>query len=103
MKKLSKKERVPDSKRFSILTVDMKHCYICGAFTGLQKHEIFGGMGRRELSKYYGLVVPLCTKCHDDVHKKKHIAIPLKQDGQKSFEKHYPNEYFLEVFGRNYL
>lgn len=103
MKKLSKKERVPDSKRFSIVTEKMDRCYICGAYTSLQIHEVYGGMGKRELSKYYGLVVPLCIKCHEDVHKRKDVAIALKQVGQKFFEVHYPNEDFVDVFGRNYL
>lgn len=103
MKKLPKKDRIPDSKRFSILTKDMHRCFVCGAFAGIQKHEIFGGTGRRELSKYYGLVVPLCDKCHAEVHKKEDFAGELKRRGQEAFEEHYPDEEFLEVFGRNYL
>lgn len=112
MKKLPKKDRVPDSKRFSIITERMDRCYICNRSGDLKAedfrlklwlHEVFGGSGKRELSKYYGLVVPLCMKCHEDVHKRKEDATALKQVGQKFFEVHYPNEDFIDVFGRNYL
>lgn len=115
MKKLPKRYRVPDGKRFSIITDKMDRCIVCGRrvytdtddlFRRRHLHEIFGGTGRRELSKYYGLVVPLCYECHEGdngVHKNRVYDIALKEEGQKAFEEHYPDEDFLEVFGRNYL
>lgn len=107
MKKLRRKDRVRDSERYSIVTSEMHRCYVCGRLGGMHKHEIFFGSGLRELSKLYGLVVPLCGTCHetgkDAVHKNRELDLHLKAIGQKAFEKHYPKESFLEVFGRNYL
>lgn len=115
MKKLRKKERVKDSERFSVMTNDFNHCYICGNFGKIKNvpdvlkldlHEIFFA-GNREKSKYYGLVVPLChEKCHqgsNGVHSNRELDLALKRRGQEEFERLYPGEDFLEVFGRNYL
>lgn len=85
---MGKKEKLADGKRYSILTEDMDRCFICGKFTGIQKHEIFGG-SNREKSKYYGLVVPLCSDCHKDVHVHPRSYVDLKVIGQKAFEKKY--------------
>lgn len=115
MKKLRKKDRVRDSERFSVMTDDFNHCYICGKygktkgvpdFLKLDLHEIFFG-SNREKSKHYGLVVPLCHEgCHqgsEGVHFNRELDLALKRKGQEEFERLYPGEDFLGVFGRNYL
>lgn len=102
-----KRKKVSDKDRFSIITSEMHRCYICGRLGGMHKHEIFFGSGKRELSKKYGLVVPLCGSCHEfgkeAVHNNREQDLKLKAIGQRAFEKHYPKKSFLEVFGRNYL
>lgn len=59
-------ERIPDSKRYSIITDDPTQCFLCGARKE-DLHEIFGGRNR-QLSKIDGLVVPVCRKCHTMLH-----------------------------------
>ena len=101
------KKKVRDSERFSVITQDMEHCYNCGAFGKTELHEIFFG-ARRGTSKVYGMVVPLCRGCHqgnDGVHGKngKELDTWLKKKGQEVFERVYPDEDFLAIFGKRYL
>lgn len=99
------KKKIPDSQRFSIITDDLRRCYVCGAFAGIELHEIFFGSHRRERSKEYGLVVPLCDICHrgtNGVHGKngKELNMKLKAIGQTAFENHYPDLDFITIFGK---
>lgn len=104
-----------DSDRFSVMTDDFNHCFICGKYGKLKDvpielkldlHEIFFA-ANREKSKRYGLVVPLChERCHQGskgVHFNRELDLELKRRGQEVFERLYPGEDFLKVFGRNYL
>jgi len=101
--KLAKIER----NRFSLFTSNLDKCIICGKFP-VNKHEIFFGNGKRQLSIEYGLVIPLCTEEHHNQIKQKgiHFDSKLKEEwqikGQKKFEEVYPNLNFLEIFGKNY-
>lgn len=101
--KLAKLEK----NRFSIITTDLEHCYICTE-RGLKDiprddlHEIFGGRNRQTSMKY-GLVIPICRKCHQNIEKDKTLNEKIHKVGQKMFKKHYKNENFTQIFGKNYL
>lgn len=90
----------------SIITHDLKHCYLCGSSNWIEIHHIFGGSNRKHSTKY-GLVVPLCHYCHNEppngVHFNKERMTYLRKIGQKAFEVNYPEENFLKIFHRNYL
>ena len=43
-------------------------CYICGRTTDLQLHHCLHGTANRKLADEDGLTVPLCVKCHTDLH-----------------------------------
>lgn len=94
-------KKVSDANRFSIIH-DMKYCYFCKR-KPIEKHEIFGGYARRQLSKNYGLVIGLCKDHHDKAHSDHEFAEQLHIIGQQAFEKKYQDLDFLEVFGKNYL
>ena len=89
-----------------------KECYLCRKRFGAQKvshlecHHLFGG-GNRNLSEKYGLKVYLCHYHHNEPPEGAHFnwktMVELRKDGQRAFEKHFPNEDFLKIFGRNYL
>lgn len=100
-------KRMSEARRYSIIADDMHRCYICGRIGGLHKHEVYFGRGRRELSKKYGLIVPLCGVCHEfgenAVHKNRELDMKLKSIGQEAFIRHYPELDFVSIFGRNYL
>ena len=75
IKKKSNKLAKLERNRFSILTDDLEHCYICKKiyFRLVPRedlHEIFGGRNR-QISMRKGFVVPLCRKCHDNERVKK--------------------------------
>lgn len=91
--------------RFSILTDDMEHCYICGR-PGVHIHEIYFG-SKRQKSIDWGCCVPLCPYHHNmskhGVHNDHELDWRLKQECQREFEKRYGFIKFMETFHRNYL
>lgn len=100
-------KRMRDADRFSVLVDDLKRCAVCGIISGTEMHEVFFGIGKRELSKKYGLCVPLCAECHRGTHgvhgRDGHLLdMELKRKAQIVFENTYPDEDFLSIFGRNY-
>lgn len=87
---------------------DKKECYFCGKQTGLHSHHIFFGNPYRKISERYGMKVWLCLEHHVGtygVHGKHghELDMKLKQHGQAIFNKVYPKEDFIKIFGRNYI
>lgn len=82
-------------------------CFLCGRYGQLETHHIFGGNPNRKLSEKYGLKVHLCCRCHRDnkegVHGNQKKMEQLHRIGQRTFEKNYSREKFMELFKRNYL
>ncbi len=101
IKKKSNKLAKLERNRFSIITNDLDRCYICkGKKNDL--HEIFGG-SNRQASMKYGLVIPVCRKCHDMIPKSETLTENLHEVGRKAFKKHYKEENFMKIFGKNYI
>lgn len=102
-------KKTTDSNRYSILTDDLEHCIICGR-PYINKHEIFGA-SNRELSKKYGLVIPLCQEFHHNqyqcrgIHFDKALMDKWHKIGQEKFMEYYNKsaDEFRQIFGRNYL
>lgn len=95
-------------KRFSIIQdFNDKKCFVCGTTQNIHIHEVFFGTANRKLSIKYGLCVCLCARHHnmsnEGVHFNKQLDNELKKKGQEAFEKTYPEDNFIKVFGRNYL
>lgn len=89
----------------SIIVKDMEYCYVCGKAGPEWHHVVFGP--NRELSDYYGLIIPLCYKHHrankTGVHGgNKALDDNLKRMAQEAFERTYPELNFREIFGTNY-
>lgn len=101
IKKKSSKLVKLEKNRFSILTNDLEHCYICKA-KKQDMHEIFGGRNRK-MSMKYGLVIPLCRKCHSLIENNETLKQKWHKVAQKEFEKHYKLENFMQIFRKNYL
>lgn len=101
IKKKSSKLAKLENNRFSIITNNLEKCYLCSGIK-IDLHEIFGGRNRKK-SMQYGLVIPVCRKCHGMIPKDKTLNENLHKVGQKVFEKHYKTENFIQIFGRNYL
>jgi hypothetical protein len=94
--KLAKLER----KRFSIITNNLSYCIICGK-PKQDLNEIFGGRNRQNSMKY-GLVIPMCRRCHTEYTNNNDMQLKWKKLGQKKFEETYKED-FLDIFKRNYL
>lgn len=94
-------------KRFSLLTSDMKTCYISGTTKDIHIHEVFYGTANRVKSIKYGCCVPLTANLHNTsnkgVHFDKSLDMRLKREMQQAFEEKYSHEKFMEVFHKNYL
>lgn len=90
----------------SIIDKNTKRCFFCGA-SPTAIHHVMNGVGHREKSTKYGLIVGLCPLCHTDsnwsVHRNKERDFILKREAQRQFEKLYSHELWMKEFGKNYL
>lgn len=96
--KLAKLER----NRFSILTNDLLHCYICKIAYKDDFNEVFGGSNRQKSMKY-GLVIPVCRKCHSQYDVNMKLREEIQQKAKVEFFKTHTEEEFLKEFGKNYI
>lgn len=90
----------------SIFTEDMRHCFVCGS-SHVEVHHIFYGTANRKVSDRFHCVVGLCNFHHTGsgqaVHFNRNLDMALKMECQRKFQKAYPNEDFVKLFGKNYL
>lgn len=88
-------------------------CYLCKRINQdfnpkyTHEHHAIFGSANRKLSEKYGLKVYVCPEHHEygdlSAHRNAEIALIIKKEAQKAFEKKYPNLSFREIFGKNYL
>lgn len=101
IKKKSSRLAKLEKNRFSIITKDLEHCYLCGN-KKQELHELIEGKNRQASMKY-GLVIPICRKCHILVTNNRTLQEKLHKVAQKEFKKHYKTENFVQIFRKNYL
>ena len=101
IKKKSSRLAKLEKNRFSIITKDLEHCYLCGN-KKQELHELIEGKNRQASMKY-GLVIPICRKCHILVTNNRTLQEKLHKVAQKEFKKHYKTENFVQIFNENYL
>lgn len=76
----------------SILTDNLKVCYLCGSTKDVDLHHCIHGKEWRKISTQYHLVVGLCYNCHrgpEGVHNKQNGQskdLRLKHDAQVAWE-----------------
>ena len=92
-----------EKSRYSIITDDLEHCYICikKGIKDMPKddlHEVYGGRNRKRSIKN-GFVVPLCRKCHKDSE----ILKFLQRFIQRKYEKTHTREEFIKLIGKSYI
>lgn len=103
IKKRTNKQVKLENGRFSIITDDLEHCYMCAerGIKGVSKddlHEVYGGSNRKR-SIENGLVVPLCRECHQDIY----ILNWLKRFVQLEYEESHSRDEFIDLIGKSYL
>lgn len=87
----------------SIVTDNLKACYVCG-MRATEIHHCLHGYSNRKWAEKYHLVVGLCHSCHRKVHDSDvELDRFLQRAGQKAFEEHYKELDFRKIFGKNYL
>jgi hypothetical protein len=101
MKNKSNKLRKLENNRYSILTDDLKKCYICKR-PKQDLHEIYGGCNRK-VSMANGFVIPICRSCHFKVTNDNEFALFLKKFCQEKFERLNTRQDFMRLIGKNYL
>lgn len=81
---------------------DYEACYICGSTQGIQHHHMLHG-SMRAMADKYGLVVPLCYKCHTLLHDKGLHDKELQEEAQRIFESKYSRVEFMATFGKSFI
>lgn len=102
LKKKSNKLKKLEDNRFSIITDNLKICYICNQNKKDDLHEIFGGCNRVK-SMQWGLVIPICRECHQEWKENKELRIKYQKEAQLKFENKHNHEFFMQEFKKNYL
>lgn len=94
----------------SIITNDLKHCFVCGTTNNIQYHHVIYGKNRK-ISDQDGLIVPLCIFHHTGsnygVHGKlgHKLDIELKKKAQEKWQEYYQKtvDDFIKRYGKSYL
>ncbi len=89
IKKKSNKLAKLEKNRFSILTKDLKSCYICKIMKLREVprddlHEIWEGRNRQICMKH-GFVAPLCRACHEDENVKEYLKQLCMQKAKDTY------------------
>lgn len=101
MKKKTARLQKLERERFSILTNDLKHCFLCGV-SPVDLHEIYGA-GNRQTSMRLGFVIPLCRRHHQAIHENAQLSMDLKIVCQQKFEETHTRDDFMKEIHKNYI
>lgn len=102
LKKKSNKLKRLENNRFSIITDNLKICYICKQRGKDDLNEVFEG-SNRQMSMRYGLVIPVCRECHNKYDLDINLRSKYMKEAQIIFESTYSHELFMKEFKKNYL
>ena len=102
IKKKSNKLKKIEAKRFSIITDNLKICYICKKRAKEDLNEVFEG-SNRQMSMKYGLVISVCRECHSQYDIDKELRNKYQKEAQLKFEEIHNHELFMKEFKKNFL
>lgn len=102
LKKKSNKLKKLETKRYSIITNNLKVCYICEKNKKEDLHEIFGGSNRQK-SMQWGLVIPVCRECHKEWEVNEQLRKRIQQEAKEKFIEKNTKEKFREEFGKYFI
>ena len=101
IKRKSKELRKLERNRKSILTENLKTCYLCRK-KATSIHEIYKGSNRK-ISMINNFCVPLCDDCHRHTEEYIEVLRFLQRECQKEYEKTHTREQFINLIGRNFI
>lgn len=99
IKKKSSKLAKLERNRYSIITYNLDICYVCKEHRKENFDEVFGGRNRQKSMKY-GLVIPICFKCHRKLTDNPLLKKQLQEEAKEIFIKKYGEEKFIQEFRR---
>lgn len=99
IKKKSSKLAKLERNRYSIITYNLDICYVCKKHKKDHLDEVFGGRNRQTSMKY-GLVIPICFKCHRELTDNPLKKKAIQEEAKQKFIKKYSEEKFIKEFGR---
>lgn len=99
IKKKSSKLAKLERNRYSIITYNLDICYVCKKHKKDHLDEVFGGRNRQTSMKY-GLVIPICFKCHRKLTDNPLLKKEIQEEAKQKFIKKYSEEKFIKEFGR---
>jgi predicted HNH restriction endonuclease len=68
------------------------------------EHHVISGKGRRKVCDKYHMVIPLCMKCHEEVHHNRDLYLTFAEMGQKWYEANVgTREDFRKDFGKSWM
>lgn len=78
-------------------------CFLCGVQGQMAHHHLIGGPYRSK-SERLGLVIPLCPKCHQNVHDNRKSMLRLRRFAElKMLKAGWTREQWISEFGKDYL
>lgn len=86
-----------EKERKSIITSNLDNCIMCGFYRS-DLNEIFMGRNRQNSMKY-GMIIPLCRRCHNAYHEDRSLQEYWMKIGYRIFTEKYSKEEFQKVFG----
>lgn len=86
---------------------DERECYVCGN-PNVERHHVYGGVGRRQVSDREGCTVYLCHEHHQGaagVHFNAELRDELRAECQRRWEDREGkgHDEFRALFGASYL
>lgn len=99
IKKKSSKLAKLERNRYSIITYNLDICYICQKHRKEHLDEVFGGRNRQTSMKY-GLVIPICFKCHRKLTDNPILKKGIQEEAKQKFIQKHSEEKFIKEFGR---
>lgn len=84
------------------MTKDFEHCFVCGK-EAQQWHHVMNKSDRKKSEKY-GLMIPVCAKCHAKIHDtNEELNKQIKKIAQADFMMTYTLGDWLRIFGKSYI
>lgn len=72
-----------------MITKYEQFCLLCGS-PAVDVHHCLKGISKRHLADADGLTIPVCRRCHDEIHKGyKALNVAVEIIGQLQWEKNY--------------
>lgn len=87
---------------------DERVCFVCGS-PYVERHHVYGGVGRRPISEREGCCIYLCHEHHQGrtgAHQDKRFRDALRAECQRRWEEREgvtDHEAFIKVFGESFI